>query len=73
MKPIFDVMKEKGVIEKRMFSICLGKDGGYFQLGGYDGRSHLSEVQWAPLLNYGNYKVNVVGISMNNHYMAGSE
>jgi hypothetical protein len=30
MKPIFDVMKENGVIEKRMFSLCLGKNGGYF-------------------------------------------
>ena len=30
MRPIYDVMKEKGVIEKKEFSLCLGKDGGYF-------------------------------------------
>jgi Eukaryotic aspartyl protease len=36
MRPIFDVMYEQKIIEKRMFSLCLGKNGGYFQIGGYD-------------------------------------
>jgi hypothetical protein len=30
-------------------------------------------VKWAPLLNSGDYKVNIVGVSINNHYMAGSD
>ena len=30
MRPIFEVMKENNLIEQRMFSLCLGKDGGYF-------------------------------------------
>ena len=34
--PIYEVMYQKGIIEKKMFSICLGKNGGYTQIGGYD-------------------------------------
>ena len=35
--PIYDVMYDEQLIEKRMFSICLGKNGGYSQIGGFDG------------------------------------
>ncbi len=30
MRPIFDVMFDKGIIEYKSFSLCLGKNGGYF-------------------------------------------
>ena len=30
-------MQEAGIIEKRQFALCLGKNGGYMQIGGYDG------------------------------------
>ena len=30
MRPIFDVMKDNHLIEKRQFALCLGKNGGYF-------------------------------------------
>jgi hypothetical protein len=33
-----------------MFSLCLGKNGGYFQIGGYDGTNHLEDVEWVPLM-----------------------
>ena len=29
-EPIYDVMQEQGIIDKRQFSMCLGKNGGYF-------------------------------------------
>lgn len=44
MRPIFDVMFEQKLIENRIFTLCLGKDGGYFQIGGYDLTSHLTSV-----------------------------
>lgn len=50
MKPIYEVMKEANLIEKRMFTLCLGKNGGYFQIGGYDSTNHLEDIQWAPLM-----------------------
>lgn len=51
-------MKETNLIEKRMFSLCLGKNGGYFQIGGYDGTSHLEEeVKWIPLMKTSMYKI----------------
>ena len=43
-------MKENNLIENRMFALCLGKNGGYFQIGGYDKQGHLEDVQWANLL-----------------------
>lgn len=36
MKPIFQLMKEKQLIDHELFALCLGKNGGYFQIGGYD-------------------------------------
>jgi len=30
MRPIYDVMYDAKLIDKRMFSLCLGKDGGSF-------------------------------------------
>ena len=30
MRPIFDVMHEKKLIENKIFTLCMGKDGGYF-------------------------------------------
>jgi hypothetical protein len=35
--PIYKVMYEKGLIDKMMFTLCLGRNGGYFQIGGFDG------------------------------------
>jgi len=57
-EPVYDVMKEQGIIEDRIFSMCLGKNGGYFQIGGYDKTGHLvdptrensRDVTWIPLL-----------------------
>lgn len=78
MRPIFDVMYDAHLIEKKMFSLCLGKDGGYFQIGGYDSTNHLSQnVQWVPFLteSYGSvpaYRVEMKGFVMNGHQMAGT-
>ena len=72
-------MKEQGIIENRIFSMCLGKDGGYFQIGGYDKTGHLVDkkrdnsldVTWIKLLRIGDdFKIPFRGIRMNNHQMA---
>lgn len=74
MRPIFEVMKEKQLIAHEMFSLCLGKNGGYFQIGGYDGTNHISnEVTWIPTWETHAYKFSLFGISINNHMMSGSE
>lgn len=39
--PIYDVLYNAGLIEKRVFSLCMGKNGGYFQLGGSTGLGNL--------------------------------
>ena len=74
MRPIFEVMKENNLIEHRMFSLCLGKNGGYFQIGGFDKQGHLEEVKWANMFqNYSlSYKINLEGVSLNGHLIKGS-
>lgn len=68
-------MYNSGLISKKEFGLCLGKDGGYMQIGGYDKTGFLEEdLTWAPMLSKtGDFKVGVSGMMMNNHYMAGSE
>ena len=63
--------------------MCLGKDGGYFQIGGYDMTGHLAdksrnnsqEPTWInldlPAKN--DFKVPLNGISMNNYPMEGTD
>lgn len=42
--PLYEVMFTEGLTEKKMFSLCLGKNGGYAQIGGYDGQGHLEDL-----------------------------
>lgn len=35
-EPIYDVLYERELIAERTFTLCLGKNGGYMQIGGYD-------------------------------------
>ena len=54
--------------------MCLGKDGGYMQMGGYDKWKHIGdteeekELKWMKML-YANadFKVPLRGIMMNDH------
>ena len=55
-----------------MFSVCLGKDGGYFQMGGYDSQSHLESIQWLEMSKNGPYNIYINAMKMNNHIMKGS-
>jgi hypothetical protein len=33
-----------------MFTICLGKNGGFFDVGGFNTEKHLQEVMWFKFL-----------------------
>ena len=72
-EPIYEAMFEQKLIEKRQFSMCLGKNGGYFQIGGHDKTGYIearSEDKWIKLLYRNNhFKVPLRGIMMNNHDM----
>ncbi len=62
--------------------MCLGKNGGYFQIGGYDNTGLLpdhnkkdgeDDVKWLKLLyRDADFKVPHRGMMMNNHLMAGT-
>jgi hypothetical protein len=72
-QPIYKAMYEAGLIEEMMFALCLGSNGGYFQLGGYDKQGFLDpDVTWLAITGREDFKVKVVGVKMNNHFLAGS-
>ena len=52
IKPIFDVLKDAQVTDKREFALCLGSNGGKFSIGGYETSLQTNNdetVQWFPL------------------------
>jgi hypothetical protein len=73
--PIYQVMHSEGLIEKRMFTLCLGTNGGYFQMGGFDGTGFIEkEPTWIPLLSKNSdFFIRLKGLSMNNHFIQGSD
>ena len=56
-----------------MFSICLGKNGGYSQIGGYDCQGHLENVTWISMLENSDFKINLAGFSVNDHFVQESD
>ena len=56
-----------------MFSVCFGKYGGYVQFGDYDGRGHLGDTFWVPFLDQNDFRIGLAGMSMNDHFIHGSQ
>ena len=53
------------IINKNIFSLCLGLEGGYMSLGEIDTTYHSSKkINYIPLLNSTNYLINVTGIQI---------
>lgn len=73
-KPMYEAMFEAGIINQMMFSLCLGKNGGYFGIGGFNDTHHLTETKWFAMYDRvtTNYKFKLTGVSMNNHAIGGS-
>lgn len=58
-----------------MFSLCLGKDGGIFGIGGFNTDIHHEPIKWMNIhSNYKSqsYKFDVMGVSINGHPIKGS-
>jgi len=57
-----------------MFTICLGKNGGFFQIGGYNAEKYLEPLSWNKMLagNH-NYKFEIKKTWINNHSISHSE
>jgi len=67
-------MFDAGIISKKMFTLCLGKNGGILGIGGYNTDHHIEPVKWFPMTQTSstNYKFKLTGVSVNNHPIAGS-
>ena len=58
-----NVLKNLKIIDKSIFSLCFGPEGGYMSLGEIDNKYHLdNNIQSIPLVNSTNYLVDINGI-----------
>ena len=49
-----------------MFSLCLGKNGGSFFLGGYKESLNIGNITWVPFIeNQKKYKIQLYSIGIN--------
>lgn len=72
--PIYDKAYEAGVVDSRTFTLCLGIDGGYFQLGGYTSEYFLGDQTVYPMLtNHQDFYIGMSGVSINDHFIKDSE
>ena len=72
--PIYDVMFKQGLSPDRIFTLCLGKNGGYIQLGGYNSQGALqNNTDWVSLMPAADFKIQIFGLKMNNHVMVDTE
>lgn len=56
------------IINKNVFSLCLGLEGGYMSLGDIDTTYHTSKkIDYLPLINNTDYLINVTGIQLGNN------
>ena len=67
-------MYDAEIVRRVMFNLCLGTNGGYFQIGGFNEDNHLEPVQWFNMIRTTgtSYRFNIEGVSMNNHPLKGS-
>ena len=74
-EPVYEVMYREHLIEERVFSLCLGTNGGYLQIAGFNGAGHLyaDGVKWTQMREDTYYRVTLKGMSMNDHYMEGTD
>lgn len=56
-------MYDASIITEKTFSLCLGKNGGYMQMGGYDNQGSLEGnlTTWVPLKRDMDFKINLSG------------
>ena len=73
-KPIYEALYDANLIDSKMFTICLGKNGGFFQIGGYNSESFLEPIVWKGF-HYPstNYKFTIQKTWVHNHEINGSE
>lgn len=58
-----------------MFSMCLGKNGGFIQMGGFNSENHLEPVNWVKMSSSAghNFKFELHSVAFNSHKISGSQ
>jgi hypothetical protein len=73
--PIYESMYRQGITPNLLFNICLGRNGGYMQIGGYQPERFLEETKLfklkQPRTSY--YITLDGGVSLNAHMIPGSK
>jgi hypothetical protein len=53
-RPIYMEMFEQRITEQVVFNICLGKNGGFMQIGGYNTDRMLEDISWFAMFDHTN-------------------
>lgn len=73
--PIWKAMYDQKIVEMLMFSVCLGKDGGFMQIGGYNlDAAQPNQLTWYEDLKIDtNFMFAIDSVSVNGQELLGSE
>lgn len=63
---IYKQMKKAGIIDKLMFTLCLGQNGGYLQFGGYSKQGFTKPLSWINFTEHADFKIPITGIYLGN-------
>eukprot|EP00002_Diphylleia_rotans_P039223 TRINITY_DN9054_c0_g1_i1.p1 TRINITY_DN9054_c0_g1~~TRINITY_DN9054_c0_g1_i1.p1 ORF type:complete len:548 (+),score=97.05 TRINITY_DN9054_c0_g1_i1:48-1691(+) len=63
MDPFFDAFRRSNSVAN-IFSICMGWEGGYLVLGGYDPKFNAEEIKYVPMLFSNFYSISIRGLSI---------
>ena len=63
-----NILRKLKIIDRNIFSLCFGPEGGYMSLGEIDTKFHLeNDIKYIPLINTStNYLFNILGILVGN-------
>ena len=71
--PIYTHLYNEGLVEYNEFTLCLGKNGGRFIIGGYDDKLKVHPdlpITWIPMINSSKMYINIKSIEIGNKKMS---
>jgi len=75
IKPIYTQLYEQKLVENNEFSLCLGKNGGKFSIGGFNESLLIHPdlpVEWSPLHSTGKFIIHIDSVYIGDKKLKGA-